>query len=157
MSEKQPARASAPGDSGPHPTLDVPAGPPPASPRGTRGVILAIALAALLVAGFGIVTRVRSRSALKDDTEKTAAPTVAVFSPEHGAPLREILLPGTTQAFTDAPIYARTSGYLRKWHVDIGAKVRKGQLLDETDSPEIDQQLQAAKADHATALANEQL
>ena len=58
MSEKQPARASAPGDSGPHPTLDVPAGPPPASPRGTRGVILAIALAALLVAGFGIVTRV---------------------------------------------------------------------------------------------------
>jgi RND family efflux transporter MFP subunit len=157
MSDSHPTGHSGSGDSRPHPTLDVPSGPPPSAPRGTRGVLVAGALAALLVAGFGIVTRVRSRNTLKDDTQQTAAPSVAVFAPERGAPLRELLLPGTTQAFTDAPIYARTSGYLRTWLVNIGAKVRKGQLLAEIDSPEIDQQLQAAKADYATAEANEKL
>ena len=141
----------------PHPTLDVPSQPPPPAPRGTRGVLVAIALAALLVAGFGIVTRVRARGVLKDDTQSSASPVVSVFVPEHGAPLRELLLPGNTQAFTDAPIYARTSGYLRKWYVDIGTRVKKGQFLADIDSPEIDQQLQAGKADYATADANEKL
>src|SRR6185295_12478465 len=71
-----------------------------------------------------------------------------------GAPTREILLPGTTQAFTDAPIYARTSGYLERWYFDIGALVKKGQLLAEIDTPEIDQQLHQARADLETAQAN---
>ena len=112
-----------------------------------RLVLLGFALAALLVAGFGIVSRVRARTALSEDAKKTAAPFVSVFVPERGAPRQELILPGTAQAFTDAPIYARTAGYLRKWYADIGARVRKGQLLAEIDSPEIEQQLQAAKAD----------
>ncbi|MDQ2869490.1 MAG: efflux RND transporter periplasmic adaptor subunit [Acidobacteriota bacterium] len=141
-----------------HVTLDVPDGPPPrVSPRRARGAILAIGAAALIVAGFGIATRVHSRNTLEDDTKKTAAPIVSVFEPERGAPLQEFLLPGTAQAFTDAPIYARTNGYLKKWYADIGARVRKGQLLAEIDSPEIEQQLQQAKADLASAEANEQL
>jgi RND family efflux transporter MFP subunit len=127
--------------------------------RGGRGrlVLAGFALAALLVAGFGIVSRVRARTALSEDAKQTAAPFVSVFVPERGAPSQELILPGTAQAFTDAPIYARTAGYLRKWYADIGARVRKGQLLAEIDSPEIEQQLQAAKADLASAEANERL
>ena len=122
-----------------------------------RLVLLGFALAALLVAGFGIVSRVRARTALSEDAKQTAAPFVSVFVPERGAPRQELILPGTAQAFTDAPIYARTAGYLRKWYADIGARVRKGQLLAEIDSPEIEQQLQAAKADFASAEANERM
>jgi RND family efflux transporter MFP subunit len=132
--------------------------PERAPARGRARVVLAgFAIAALLVAGFGIVTRVRARTALAEDARKTAAPYVSVFIPERGAPRQELLLPGTAQAFTDAPIYARTAGYLKKWYTDIGARVRKGQLLAEIDSPEIEQQLQAAKADLASAKANERL
>jgi RND family efflux transporter MFP subunit len=122
-----------------------------------RVVLLGFAVAALLVAGFGIVNRVRARTALSEDAKQTAAPFVSVFVPERGAPHQELLLPGNAQAFTDAPIYARTAGYLRKWYADIGTRVRKGQLLAEIDSPEIEQQLQAAKADLASAEANERL
>lgn len=132
--------------------------PKRAAPRGRARLVLAgFAVAALLVAGFGIVNRVRARTALAEDAKKTAAPFVSVFVPERGAPRQELLLPGTAQAFTDAPIYARTAGYLKKWYADIGARVRKGQLLAEIDSPEIEQQLQAAKADLASAQANEHL
>jgi multidrug efflux pump subunit AcrA (membrane-fusion protein) len=99
----------------------------------------------------------RAATALKDVTRATAAPTVAVVKPEPGAPAQELILPASVQAFTDAPIYARTSGYLKKWYADIGARVRKGQRLAEIDSPEIEQQLQAARADLANARANEHL
>jgi RND family efflux transporter MFP subunit len=130
---------------------------PTASPGRTRAILFGIAVAALLVAGFGIVTRVRARVSLKEDTIQGAAPIVSVISPERGAGRQELVLPGTAQAFTDSPIYARTNGYLKKWHADIGARVKQGQLLAEIDSPEIEQQLQAAKADLATAQANERL
>jgi multidrug efflux pump subunit AcrA (membrane-fusion protein) len=66
-------------------------------------------------------------------------------------------LPGNTQAFTSAPIYARTSGYLKRWYVDIGAHVEKGQLLAAIDAPEIDQELQQARADLKTAQAQLEL
>ena len=131
---------------------------PPAEPdQKRRTTFLLIAGAAVLAAGFGIVTRVRARDSLRKETDANAAPRVTVFDPQKGAPKQELLLPGNTQAFTDAPIYARTSGYLKKWYVDIGARVKKGQLLAEIDSPEIDQQLQQARADLATAVANEHL
>src|SRR5687767_2146052 len=68
-------------------------------------------------------------------------------------PPLEIVLPGNTQAFIDAPIYARTNGYLKRWYVDIGAHVKRGQLLAEIETPEIDQQLQQARADLKTAQA----
>ena len=80
-----------------------------------------------------------------------AIPTVAVDQADRGAPQEELVLPGTMQAFTDAPIYARTNGYLKKRYADIGARVRAGQLLAEIDTPEVDQQLQQARAELATA------
>jgi RND family efflux transporter MFP subunit len=91
---------------------------------------------------------------LQQRTEAAAIPTVAIVFPEEGAPTQEIVLPGNTQAFSDAPIYARTSGYLRRWYSDIGAHVHQGQLLAEIETPEVDQQLQQAKADLDTTQAN---
>ena len=66
-------------------------------------------------------------------------------------------MPGNTQAFNDTPIYARTNGYLKRWYVDIGAHVKQGQLLAEIETPEMDQQLDQARADLKNAQANEQL
>jgi RND family efflux transporter MFP subunit len=107
---------------------------------------------------LGIVLGIRARSVanttLRQTTSETAAPWVRVVTPASSAPTQEILLPGTTQAFTDAAIFARTSGYVKAWHFDIGAHVKRGQLLAEIESPEIDQQLQQARADLETARAN---
>jgi len=121
----------------------------------TSILLLAGALAALaLLLYSGIHSRVAAESRLKQRTEEAAIPTVGVVSPQEGAPLQEIVLPGNTQAFTDAPIYARTNGYLKRWYFDIGARVQKGQLLAEIETPELDQQLQQARADLDTAQAN---
>jgi RND family efflux transporter MFP subunit len=120
------------------------------------GGVLLLAVAAGL-AFWGISTRARALTVVTQETKELAVPTVAVITPERGAPQQEIVLPGTMQAFTDAPIYARTNGYLRKWYVDIGAPVRAGQVLADIDAPEIDQQLEQARADLATAEANERL
>ena len=83
-----------------------------------------------------------------------AVPTVAVVQPKRSAPAHEIILPASVQAFADAPIYARTNGYLKRWYVDIGSRVQAGQLLAEIDTPEVNQQLRQARADLATAQAN---
>jgi RND family efflux transporter MFP subunit len=108
--------------------------------------------------GLGIVSGIRARTAanttLRQTTALAAIAPVTVVSPQRGAPTREIRLPGTTQAFTDAPIFARTSGYVKAWHFDIGAHVKRGTLLAEIESPEVDQQLEQARADLATAQAN---
>ena len=123
--------------------------------RRTSLFVLVMALAALTFLLYsGIHSRVEAESRLKQRTEEAAIPTVAVVSPQEGAPLQEIVLPGDTQAFSDAPIYARTSGYLKRWYFDIGAHVQKGQLLAEIETPELDQQLQQARADLDTAQAN---
>jgi len=130
---------------------------PAASTRHGTAALVAVAVAAVVL-GVGIYSGVRARSAadvtLRRVTDEAAIPTVSVVSPKPGAPTREIQLPGTTQAFTDAPIFARTSGYLKRWYFDIGAHVKEGQLLAEIDSPEVDQQLQQARADLETARAN---
>ena len=108
--------------------------------------------------GLGIVWGIRARSAgdttLRQTTAEAAISVVSVVSPKPGAPTQEILLPGTTQAFTDAPIFARTNGYVKGWYFDIGAHVKQGQLLAEIETPEVDQQLQQARADLETAQAN---
>ncbi len=108
--------------------------------------------------GLGISWGIRTRSAanttLRQTTAEAAISPVSVVSPKPGAPMQEVLLPGTTQAFTDAPIFARTSGYVKGWYLDIGAHVKQGQLLAEIESPEVDQQLQQARADLETAQAN---
>jgi RND family efflux transporter MFP subunit len=117
-----------------------------------------IAIIALLVVAIvvtaGIVPRMRAKAALRMETYDLAVPTLSVIHPKRGAPQTEIILPGNMQAFIDSPIYARTSGYLKKWYVDIGARVKAGQLLAEIDTPEVDQQLEQARADLKTARAN---
>jgi RND family efflux transporter MFP subunit len=118
-------------------------------------IVVCIALIALVVSG--ILTRARARNALAAETNQLAVPTVLVVHPQRSSPQEEILLPGNIQAFVDAPIYARTNGYLKHWYFDIGAHVRRGQLLADIESPEIDQQLIQAQADLETAKANAHL
>jgi len=123
--------------------------------RQTAILVAAAALATLaLMIYSGIHSRAAAESRLTKRTEEAAIPTVAVVFPREGAPTQEIVLPGNTQAFSDAPIYARTSGYLKRWYFDIGAHVQRGQLLAEIETPEVDRQLQQSRADLDTAQAN---
>jgi RND family efflux transporter MFP subunit len=119
------------------------------------------ALIALIVAiGLGVwgeVSRVLARSSLGKETAESAMPTVATVTAERSSLGEELVLPGAVQAFIEAPIYARTSGYLKSWYTDIGTQVTKNQLLAEIETPEVDQQLSQARADLATARANETL
>jgi len=105
----------------------------------------------------GIRTRVDAAAKLQQTTEQSAVLAVDVAHPESAAPTQEVVLPGSTQAFVDSPIYARTSGYLKHWYFDIGARVKEGDLLAEIETPEIDQQLHQARADLDTAQANRDL
>ena len=131
---------------------------PNLAPKKSRSTHWLVGVAAFaLVAGalaFGILPRVKARTALRTETATMAIPTVAVVHPERTAQGGQVVLPANVQAFISAPIYARTSGYLRKWYVDIGAHVKQGQLLAEIETPEVDQQLQQARADLGTAQAN---
>src|SRR5467141_1420498 len=128
------------------------------TPPNRRWLVLTIALVvvgALLLSG--IWSRVRARTTLKAETAQVALTAVSVVSPKQTAPAQEIILPGNVQPFTTAPIYARTNGYLKKWYVDIGARVKQGQLLAVIETPEVDQQLQQARSNLATAKANLEL
>jgi RND family efflux transporter MFP subunit len=130
--------------------------PEPRLRRPARGWLLAL-LAFVVIAIIvisGVLPRIQARATLNKETQEMAIPTVAVVHPKHSEPAQEIVLPANVQAFMDAPIYARTNGYLRKWYVDIGAHVRAGQLLAEIETPEVDQQLRQARADLATQEAN---
>jgi RND family efflux transporter MFP subunit len=130
--------------------------PPQRPGRSGHGVVIAI-LVVIIVAGIvvmGVVPRLKAKAALRTETRDLAVPTVVVIHAKRGDPEQEIVLPGNIQAFEDAPIYARTNGYLKKWYVDIGGHVKSGQLLADIDTPEVDQQLQSARADLKTAQAN---
>jgi RND family efflux transporter MFP subunit len=105
----------------------------------------------------GIRSRVQAEARLVQTTESSAAPSVDVVYPKLGSSGQEIYLPGKTEPYIDTPIYACTSGYLRKWYYDIGSHVQKGQLLAVIETPEIDEQLQQAEADYKNADANLQL
>jgi RND family efflux transporter MFP subunit len=120
-------------------------------------VFFVIVIALVIVGALVMVQRRSQFQALAKDTELLAVPTVAVIhpTPEDGA--EDLVLPGTLQAYVESPIYARTNGYLRKWYHDIGSRVNKGDLLADIDTPEVDQQLDQAKADLVTAQANEHL
>ena len=121
------------------------------------GPLLLVAAVAVAL-GLGIYSGVRARSVadgtLKNVTAEAAIAVVNVVSPTPNAAAQEILLPGTTQAFTDASIFARTNGYVKAWYFDIGAHVKQGQLLAVIETPEVDQQLQQARANLETAQAN---
>jgi RND family efflux transporter MFP subunit len=124
--------------------------------KGALFVVVLIIVAGLIVVA-GIVPRLNARKALAEETSRTSAPVVTVISPSAAAPSEEVVLPGNMQAFVDAPIYARTSGYLKRWYFDIGAHVKQGQLLAEIESPEVDQQLAQAREDLKTSQADLQL
>jgi RND family efflux transporter MFP subunit len=114
-------------------------------------------IALLIVTGIviaGIRPRLKATAALRTETSDLAVPAVNAVHPKPGSPQSEIVLPGNIQAFNDSPIYARTNGYLKKWYVDIGSRVKSGQLLAEIETPEVDQQLDQARADLNTARAN---
>jgi RND family efflux transporter MFP subunit len=119
-------------------------------------LVMVLALLSLLAFGVlrGIRTRIKAAAGVKQDNIDMSVPTVSVVHPKRGALRDEIVLPGNIQAFTVSPIYARTSGYLKKWYVDIGGRVKAGQLLADIESPEVDKQLEQARADLATAEAN---
>jgi len=122
---------------------------------------LSIALALCLTAAGlawlirdGIQARVRADSLLRQETQQMAAMPVEVVHPKPGGDTEELVLPGNAQAYVATPIYARTNGYLKAWHFDIGARVKAGELLAEIETPEVDRQLDQARADLATAQAN---
>ena len=130
--------------------------------RGSRGVgtivVAAFCCSGLAVIIFsGIQSRLNAEKKLEGTVKSSAIPVVTVVHPEATSKAQEIELPGTTQAFTEAPIYARTSGYLKAWYLDIGAPAKRGQLLAEIETPELDQQLEQAENDLKTAQANLQL
>jgi RND family efflux transporter MFP subunit len=143
-------------------TVESPAGqrgtytaPPSPGSKLLRGVVLLVmVLVIAIIVLWGISSRRKANAQLSQETRDLATPTVSVIHPKLGAPQQEIVIPGDMQPYTDAPIFARTSGYLKKWNADIGANVKAGQLLAEIDAPEVDQQLQQARADLATAQAN---
>jgi RND family efflux transporter MFP subunit len=118
---------------------------------------LALLLVALALAVWGQVERVMARNSLGKETAGDAIPTVVTVNPNRNPLGEDLVLPGSVQAYIEAPIYARTAGYLRTWYTDIGSPVKKGQLLAEIDTPEVDQQLAQAIADLATARANQAL
>jgi RND family efflux transporter MFP subunit len=122
-----------------------------------RRYALIALIIALALGIWGEVSRVLARSALGKETAESAIPTVVTVTAAPSALGEDLVLPGAVQAFIEAPIYARTSGYLKSWNTDIGTPVTKGQLLAEIETPEVDQQLTQAKADFATASANEAL
>jgi hypothetical protein len=111
--------------------------------------VAAVCLVLLIVRG--IQSRLHAESLLVRATEENAVLRVNVVHPKLGAPTEELVLPGNMEPFTDAPIYARTNGYVRRWYVDIGAHVKAGQLLAEIETPEVDQQLSQARAQLATS------
>jgi RND family efflux transporter MFP subunit len=119
-----------------------------------RFFVILLLIVMLGLAAVGIFIRWTSHQELKTRTEDEAIPTVAVVKPAEGPATDEIVLPGTMSAFVDAPIYARTDGYLKAWYFDIGARVKKGDLLAVIETPELDQQLDQARAAVGTAKAN---
>ncbi|HTE89281.1 MAG TPA: efflux RND transporter periplasmic adaptor subunit [Terriglobales bacterium] len=123
-------------------------------PRKTWLVLtIALIVVATLLAS-GIYSRVKARNALNEETARAALPSVSVVSPKQSAPAEEIILPGNVEPYISSPIYSRTNGYLKKWYVDIGGRVKQGQLLAVIDTPEVDQQLQQSLSNLNTAKAN---
>ncbi len=115
----------------------------------------AIVVAVLLVAGalFGILPRLHHSAVLRAETRELGMQTVTVVSPERREASSVLILPAEVKPFLEAPIYARASGYLKRWLVDIGAVVKEGELLAEIDAPELRQELARAKAERSQAEA----
>jgi RND family efflux transporter MFP subunit len=135
--------------------------PDPVSKRsGFRHVwqlAISFVVLAVILVGYGLVSRADQNSRLRTQTAAQAIPTVAIVRPTTAANQTTLELPGRLEAYIRAPIYARVPGYLKSWQHDIGDKVRAGDLLAEIDAPDLDQQLVQARADLSVAQANSNL
>jgi len=139
------------------PTIQAPPEIPPAPPRRAL-MVVGVALLVLLVAGaITLISRVSHEHALAKETEQESIPTVAVVHPLAEKQDEELVLPGSLLAYEESPIYARTSGYLVRWYKDIGSRVREGELLAEIDTPEVDQELNQARATRQQIVAQLEL
>ncbi len=127
---------------------------PPALSRSWRLGGLCFAALLVILALWGIFSRIHAESALQKETDDQAIPTVNVIAAKASPTSEELVLPGNVQANFDTGVYARTSGYVKRWYTDIGTPVKAGQLLADIDTPEVDDQLRQAEADLATAQAN---
>lgn len=121
-----------------------------------RSKILAVVVLVLLALGATrtVVSRMSNSRSLEEGTAERAKVYVKVTTPKTGDSGQTLSLPGTLQGFVQSPIAARSSGYLRRWYKDIGARVEKGELLAEIETPEIDQQLSQAIAARQQAAAS---
>jgi RND family efflux transporter MFP subunit len=131
--------------------------PGPPAARRLRLIGGAVALLAIAVAAYGVVSRAAENSRLHQLTEAQAVPSVAIVMPTHVENHGGLELPGRLQAYINAPIYARVPGYLKSWKYDIGGKVKAGDVLAEIDTPDLDQQLMQARAALSVAEANAKL
>lgn len=131
----------------------------PAAKRSSSAARLTaiVSLIALVAIAWSVHARHRATAALSQQTEADEVLAVATARPQPNGSTTALVLPGNLQANYEAPIYARTSGYLRRWYVDIGAKVHKGQLLGDIEAPEVDQQLHQAEANLSVAEANQKI
>ncbi|MBN9040570.1 MAG: efflux transporter periplasmic adaptor subunit [Rhizobiales bacterium 62-47] len=131
------------------------------SARVSRKKLSLVAVLGICVAAFvvvtGIASREKSNADLRTWTDEQAIPTVAVALPTARALVPTLELPGRLEAYSRAPIYARVSGYVKNWNVDIGAQVKAGQLLAEIEAPDLDQQLLQARADLSSQQASAKL
>jgi len=138
-------------------TLEPPPEVPPAPPRRAL-MVVGVALLLLIAAGaITLIARLSRERALAKETEQQTVPTVAVVHPLAEKPDVELVLPGTLEAFAESPIYARTSGYLLRWYKDIGSRVNEGELLATIDTPEVDQELNQARATRQQIVAQLEL
>ena len=141
----------------PHPEASQTAPPQVVSRRGlTIATLAALGLASVIVV-MGITTRKMADAKLREWTENQAVPVVAVALPDTRGKRTTFELPGRLEAYTQAQIFARVSGYVKEWKVDIGTPVKAGDLLAEIDAPDLDQQIMQAQADLASAKANSAL
>jgi len=131
----------------------------PPQPQKSRlfGLLFIVVIVLVVLGAFTLFQRRSQYQALAKETETLAVPTVAVIHPTTESSEEGLVLPGSMQAYVESPIYARTNGYLKKWYRDIGSRVRKGELLADIDTPEVDQQLLQARADLETSQANANL
>jgi len=142
-----------------HQTHNIQAPPeiPPAPPRRAL-MVVGVALLILVVAGaLTLIARAGHERALAKETEQETIPTVAVVHPLAEKPDQELVLPGSLLAYAESPIYARTSGYLVRWYRDIGSRVSEGELLATIDTPEVDQELNQARATREQIVAQLEL
>jgi RND family efflux transporter MFP subunit len=122
-----------------------------------RLVLIVLGVVLVVLAVLGILKRVHARHVLSEDTDRNAVPTVSTLTPQAAPENQFLTLPGTVNSWQDAQIYARTTGYVKKWYVDIGARVKRGQRLADLDTPDVDNELLQGKAQMRTDEANEKL